>query len=102
VTPKRLEKARNRLEGLRSRGSIKSSDLEGLAAMLGRAIDPKRGKHPTWINANYPNFRPVTIPRHGRRDLNRITAQSILDDLEGDIEWFEENERDENHTEEKE
>jgi hypothetical protein len=85
----KLNKLRNRVEELRKKGGIGSSELESLARALGR-VKSKRGKEPNWINKIFPNLRPLSIPRHGSKDLSRITANIILDQLEIDIEQFEE------------
>jgi hypothetical protein len=85
----KLDKIRKQVEELRKKGGIKSSELESLARALGR-VRSMRGKHPIWVNKTFPDLRPLSIPRHGSKDLNRITANIILDQLELDIEKFEE------------
>jgi len=85
----KLDKLRKRVEELRNKGGIRYSELESLARALGR-VPSKRGKHQTWVNQIFPELRPLSIPHHGARDLNRITANNILDQLEFDIEKFEE------------
>jgi hypothetical protein len=85
----KLEKIRKRVEELRKKGGIGYSELESLARALGR-VPSKRGKHQTWVNQIFDDLRPLSIPHHGSKDLNRITAKSILDQLELDIEKFEE------------
>jgi len=85
----KLDKIRKQVEELRKKGGIKSSELESLARALGR-VRSMRGKHPIWVNKTFPDLRPLSIPRHGSKDLNRITANIILDQLEQDIERFEE------------
>jgi hypothetical protein len=86
----RLDKLRKWLQELRRKGGIESSELESLAKALGRVPKFKRGKEPTWVNQNFPDLRPLSIPRHGSKDLNRITANIILDQLELDLEKYEE------------
>ena len=85
---KKLVKIRQRLEVCRRRGGIGSSELESIAEALGREPS-RRGKEPTWVNRRYPDLRPLSIPRHGSRDLNRFTAGSILNQLELDLERWE-------------
>lgn len=46
------------------------------------------GKHPTFINPEFPELRPVSIPNHST-PLNKNTARSILDQLEADLECWE-------------
>jgi len=86
----RLRKIKEEIAACRGRGGIKASELEGLAKELGRVLS-KRGKEPTWVSEAFPDLRPVSIQRHGSRDLNRFTAGTILDQLEMDVErWAEE------------
>jgi hypothetical protein len=87
---KKLDKLRKRVEELRKKGGIGGAELESLARALGR-VPFKRGKEPTWVNEIFPDLRPLSIPRHGSKDLNKITANKILDELELDIDKFEEN-----------
>lgn len=85
----KLEKLRKRVEELRNQGGIGSAELESLARALGR-VPFKRGKEPTWVNRTFTDLRPLSIPRHGSKDVNKFTANKILDELELDIEKFEE------------
>ena len=84
----KLDKLRKQVEELRQKGGIGSSELESLAEALGR-VRSKRGKHLTWINKAIPDLPPLSIPHHGSKDLNKYTANSILDQLEFDIDKFE-------------
>jgi hypothetical protein len=84
----RLNKIRQRMEACRKRGGIGPTELESLAQDLGR-VRSKRGKEPTWINEWFPELRPLSIPHHGSRDLNRFTAVGIIDQLELDLERWE-------------
>jgi hypothetical protein len=86
---RKLNRLKGRLDDLRRKGGIKSSEVEALAKALGRVHDKRRGKEPTWVNRDFPGLRPLTIPHHST-DLNKYTAGSILDQLEGDIEKIEE------------
>ena len=85
----KLDKLRIRVDELRQKGGIGSSELESLAEALGR-VRSKRGKHLTWINKAIPDLPPLSIPHHGSKDLNKYTANDILDKLELDIEKLEE------------
>jgi hypothetical protein len=89
MNPKKLAKLRWKLESFRRRGGIKSQELEDLAKAMGRRRHPRRGKEPTWVSDVVPNSRPLSIPSHSR-DLNKITAGSILDRLEEDLDRPEE------------
>jgi hypothetical protein len=84
---KRIQKLRAQLEILRRQGGLKASQLESFARRLGRRR-AKRGKEPTWVSDDFPDIRPVSIPSH-RGDLNRFTAGSILDQLEADLDRYE-------------
>lgn len=86
---KKLIKIKQEVNGFRNRGGVKSSEIESLAKRLGRTKSD-RGKEPTWINSQFPHLRPLSIPHHGSKDLNKYTAGSILDQLEEDIEQWEE------------
>jgi hypothetical protein len=83
----KLDKLRKRVEEFRKKGGIGSSELETLARALGR-VPSKRGKHQTWVHQTFPDLCPLSIPHHGSKDLNRITANKILDQLEIDIDKF--------------
>jgi len=83
----RIRHLRMEIDRLRRVGGVKSRDLERLAARLGRKRH-RRGKEPTWISEMLPEARPLSIPSHAR-DLNRITARTILDLLEADLDAIE-------------
>jgi len=83
-----LAKLRTEFEEIRRIGGVKPDRLIRLARKLGRRL-ASRGKHPTWINPLLPNARPVSIPDHGGRELNRNTVGAILDQLEGDLDALE-------------
>lgn len=89
INREKLNKLRKRFEELRKKGGIGYSELESLAEALGR-VRSKRGKHLTWINKAIPDLPPLSIPHHGSKDLNKYTANDILDKLEIDIEKLEE------------
>lgn len=76
------------MEEFRRRGGIKSDELESLAQELGR-VKSKRGKEPTWVSSQFTDLRPLNIPNHSQ-DLNKFTARSILDQLELDVEKWQE------------
>jgi len=86
---RRLNKIKQEIESLRNRGGVKSAELESLARRIGR-VRNDRGKEPTWISKQFPYLRPLSIPHHGSKDLNKFTARAILDQLEEDIERWEE------------
>lgn len=90
MTPRKLEKLREDHSALRRQGGVKAADLQSLAAALGREQFGRRGKEPTWINRAIPELRPLTIPDHGGRDLKTKTKKSILDQLEEDLDAWEE------------
>lgn len=84
----KLIKLKRKLGDFRSRGGIKSRELESFAKRLGRFRDD-RGKEPTWVNEQFPTLRPLSIPHHST-DLNKNTARAMLDQLQEDIEKWEE------------
>jgi hypothetical protein len=65
------------------RSSRGAAALEFLAKQLGRKLG-KRGKHPMWESTEFDLY-PLSIPRHGGRDLAIGTKRSILDQLEDDV-----------------
>ena len=81
---KKLRVLRQKIEELRRRGGVSSSEVVSIAEALGRTRF-KRGKEPTWIK---PGRRPLSIPN--RRDLAIGTKHNILDVLEEDINDYEE------------
>lgn len=83
----KIRKLRSEIEALRNKRGVKSSELESLAQRVGRRR-AKRGKEPTWVNEELPERRPVSIPNHPG-DLSRFTAKAILDQLEADLEGYE-------------
>lgn len=81
---KRLRRARSKLEALKNTPSnIRPKQLKNLAKSLGRIPYP-RGKGPTFINPRLPRSKPLTIPNHPGA-LPRYTAESILEQIEGDL-----------------
>jgi hypothetical protein len=87
MSPPKVIRLRRKLESLRGKGGVKSSEIESLAKSLGRKRH-KRGSEPTWINESFRHLRPVSIPHHST-ELNRFTARAILDQLEADLEAWE-------------
>ena len=85
---KQIAELRRKISRLRRKGGIKSSELESLAKRFGR-VRHKRGSEPTWVDNEHPNLRPLAIPHHGK-ELNRFTAQNILNQLESDLDALEE------------
>jgi hypothetical protein len=71
------------------RAPQKAIALERFAKKLGRVHGSPRGKEPTWINERFPGLRPLSIPRHGGKDLAVGTKNSILNQLEDDLNAWE-------------
>jgi hypothetical protein len=92
MPPPDIERLRADIQALRRVGGVRSSDLQSIARRLGRSLSP-RGKHPTWVSHILPTAPPLSIPDHGGRDLNRFTAQVILDQLEEDLNALEAQQR---------
>jgi hypothetical protein len=85
---RKLERLRRQLRALR-RSQPKARDLASLAAQLGRKI-ANRGKEPTYESENFPHLRPLSIPHHKGRDLPTGTKNSILNQLEEDLDAWDE------------
>lgn len=85
---RRLERIRREAETLR-RSQPKSRELQRLAVRLGRKkVD--RGKHPMYESEAFPHLRPLSIPNHKGRDLPSGTKNSILNQLEDDLDAWDE------------
>lgn len=87
MNKRKLQRLKRKLKDLRRHGGIKSAEAEAMAKTVGR-VRHKRGSEPTWVHNDFPQLRPLSIPRHSK-DLNRFTAASILDQLETDLDWIE-------------
>jgi predicted RNA binding protein YcfA (HicA-like mRNA interferase family) len=90
VNPRKLAKIRRDIDGLRQRlATIKGRELESIVKRLGRRLAGGRGKEPAWISDELPHRNPITIPRHGGRDLRPKTARSIIEQCELDLDELE-------------
>ena len=79
---KKLQGIIERIQELRNRpNNIRSRELKSLAVSLERR-KVKRGKHDTYVS-DLEGTTPISIPGHSR-SLAKVTAVSILDDLERD------------------
>jgi hypothetical protein len=86
---KKLERLSAELDAMRHR-SVKAADVQRLASRLGRKL-ANHGKHPNWENIQFPGLRPLSIPDHGRgRDLSPRVRKSVLNELEDDIDAWDE------------
>jgi hypothetical protein len=88
MTLKRVAQLRAHIAELRRARDVKSRDIVRLAQAIGRKPDNKRGKEPTYIHPEIRNRRPLSIPNHPT--LAPGTKNNILDDLEGDLDAYEE------------
>jgi hypothetical protein len=80
---KKLRKLRQEIARMR-RAPQKAQPLESLAQALGRKL-ANRGKEPVWVSTEFDDLYPVSIPRHGARIVSIGTKNSILDQLEDDV-----------------
>jgi hypothetical protein len=87
MTRRKLRKLRAEVDALRV-GQANARTLIALARKLGRKPF-KRGKEPTYESVVSPQLRPLTIPKHGGRDLSPGTKDSILDALDDDFCYWE-------------
>lgn len=85
---KRLTKIRRDLEALRG-SHPKATALQRLARRLGRRKED-RGKHPMYVSDAFRDLRPLSIPNHKGRDLPLGTTSSILNQLEEDLDAWDE------------
>ena len=88
MNQKKLSKLRREVKAFRQKGGVKSRELESLARAFSRELH-SRGSEPNWVSTVFHDLRPISIPHHGGKDLNKFTARAILDQLENDIERFE-------------
>jgi predicted RNA binding protein YcfA (HicA-like mRNA interferase family) len=90
VNPRKLAKIRRDIDGVRQHlATIKGRELESIVKRLGRRLAGGRGKEPAWISDELPHRNPITIPRHGGRDLRPKTARSIIEQCELDLDELE-------------
>ncbi len=80
---KSLAKFRRELEVLRN-SQPKATSLQRFAQRVGRSKE-NRGKHPMYGSEAFPHLRPLSIPNHKGRDLPLGTKNSILNQLEEDL-----------------
>lgn len=80
---KKIAKIAAEIRALRKRGGVTASDLEAVAASLGRVCRHGSGSHMKWLSA-FKNIRPAIIPRHSG-DMKSRTKNAILDVLEEDL-----------------
>lgn len=86
ITRQKLVRLRDEIDGLRAKkNNIKPDELVRLATQLGREKS-KKGKHPTYENPLLPTRNPVSIPGHPT--IKAMTAMSVLDELDADIDEF--------------
>ena len=85
---RRLERIRREAASLRG-SQAKARELERLAVRLGRT-KVARGKHPMYESKTFLHLRPLSIPNHKGRDMPSGTKNSILNQLEDDLEAWDE------------
>ena len=87
MTPTKLASIRREIKALES-SQPKAEKLQALARKLGRK-EVKRGKEPTFVSMDFPDLRPLSIPKHKGRDMPTGTKNSILAQLDEDVtEWL--------------
>jgi hypothetical protein len=87
MTLKKVERLRAEVADLRQKRDVKSREVAGLAKRIGRVPD-KRGKEPTYVHPELSSRRPISIPNHPT--LTPGTKNNILDDLDSDLDAYEE------------
>jgi len=88
MTRKKLRALGRKLGQLRQ-SPQKAIAVQTLAQQLGRR-KVKRGKEPTWESDIFPDLRPLSIPDHGGKNLSIGTKNSILNQLEDDLNYWDE------------
>ena len=86
MTPKAISEIKRELMQMRrSPQGRKEADLVSLAKRLGRRLSD-RGKEPNYVRERDPALSPpLSIPRHGSKDLKTGTAKNIIDMLLDDV-----------------
>jgi hypothetical protein len=87
MTQKKLDGLRGEVVELRRVKAVKSREMVRLAKRIGRKL-ADRGKEPTYIHTELPNRRPISIPGHPTLSIG--VKNNILDDLDGDLDAYEE------------
>jgi hypothetical protein len=87
MNARQLAKIAAELRALRARGGVTASDVESVAASLGRVRRTASGSHGQWLSA-FAGVRPVTIARH-TGDLKIGTKKAIIAALEEDLALWE-------------
>lgn len=80
---RKLEKIRRDIDAARQK-AVTARDLIRIATALGRREFGGRGKEPTFVSEPFPRARPISIPKHGSKNLKPKTKRNILNDLEDD------------------
>ncbi|MDO8432535.1 MAG: type II toxin-antitoxin system HicA family toxin [Candidatus Binatus sp.] len=88
MTLKQVGRLRVRVGNLRRTRDVKSREMVRLAKAIGREPDNRTGKEPTYVHSELGDRRPLSIPNHPT--LAPGTKNNILDDLEGDLDAYEE------------
>jgi hypothetical protein len=88
MTRNKFKKLRLKLAQMRH-SPQKADALQKFAGQLGRRL-ASRGKEPTWVSDRFPQLRPLSIPDHGNRDVAPGTKNSILNQLEDDLNSWDE------------
>jgi hypothetical protein len=90
VTPTSLKKIKQELrQTLRSPQGRKPDELVSFAKRLGREKD-SRGKEPTYVREREPALgSPLSIPRHGSKELKPCTTKNIITTLLDDADKWE-------------
>jgi hypothetical protein len=83
MTRRKLQRLRQQIASLR-RSQPKARVLIALAKALGR-MEEDRGKEPTYCSEEFQDLSPLTIPMHKGRDLPPGTRDSILNQLDEDV-----------------
>jgi len=87
VTTESVEKLRQQVDRLRRQGDVKRRELESLAEKIGRKLDRSKSE-PIYKSARFPEHKIISIPNH--RKIKRFIKEQVLNDLEDDLDAWEE------------
>lgn len=92
MNTRKLNKIRQEIASARKRANT-HRDLERIARSLGRhrlTGVSARGKEPTYASTIFLKANMITIPNHGNKTFGPRTQSIILDQLEEDVDRWEE------------
>ncbi len=85
---RRLLKLRGEQQAMLRQADLPKKKLEALAKKLGRKRRPQQTGEGMWDSEPFPHLMPLSIPKS--TPVKRFTAKSILNQLEEDLDCWDE------------